>query len=93
VSVNPCFTWLRWTRLDDVAAGGERTDHDSGLSHAFDQGLVQLGVRGDVGHHIDTGGHDFPGTGHGAHMTDDEQAAAVRGSDQCLDGSGVQRGP
>ena len=44
-------------------------------------------------HHVDTGGHDLLDTGHRAHVSDDEQAAAVRGSDQCLDGFGVQRGP
>ena len=53
-------------------SGQRRTDHDSGFGHAFDQGLVQLGVRRDVGHHIDTGGHDLLDTGRRAHVSDDD---------------------
>ncbi len=99
--VAECFSepWVpcncRATRFaESVLDGGQRrTDHDSGFGHSFDQGLVQLGVRRDVGHHIDTGGHDLLDTGRRAHVSDDDQAAGVRGNDQCLDGFGVQRGP
>lgn len=57
-----------------VLDGGQRrTDHDSGLGHPSGQGFVQFGVRRDVGHHIGTGGHDLPGTGHRADMTDNGQ--------------------
>jgi hypothetical protein len=42
------------------------------------------------GPRLDTGRHDLLDTGHRAHMTDDEQAATVRGSDQCLGGFGSQ---
>jgi hypothetical protein len=89
----PCN--CRATRFaEGVLDGGQRrTDYDSGFGHPFDQGLVQLGVRRDVGHHIDTGGHDLLDTGRRAHVSDDDQAAGVRGNDQCLDGFGVQRGP
>ena len=56
-----------------VLDGGQRrTDHDSGLGHAVDQGVAQLGVRGNVGHYIDTGGHDLLDADRRAHVSDDD---------------------